>query len=164
SKLLYSKVNGVETYYEIGADGYRKSKTTDGIRTTYSLDENGHVLAERRGWNILSLIDKAVKKFLKDGSGILKNIVSIKSMDTTAKTYQNASKMRNKLRKYIDDLAGFSETTYKGTKWTVKGGTSRTLELAIPAVGLSKKQAKVLQEMKEYAKKLGVTLKVVIVK
>ncbi|MGN0243077.1 MAG: RHS repeat-associated core domain-containing protein, partial [Lachnospiraceae bacterium] len=143
------------------ADDYKRT----GVWAKKALDRGWDIEKALGGWcNNFPTIDKAVKKTYKNGKNFLKNIVSIKSMDTTAKTYQNASKMRNKLRKYIDDLANFSETTYKGTKWTVKGGTSRTLELAIPAVGLSKKQAKVLQEMKEYAKKLGVTLKVVIVK
>ncbi|MBR5236910.1 MAG: hypothetical protein IKW06_06045 [Clostridia bacterium] len=45
-KLIYAKVNGVVTTYEVGADNLRMSKTTEGTTTTYQLDENGNVICE----------------------------------------------------------------------------------------------------------------------
>ena len=44
--LIYSKVNGVETTYTIGLDGYRSSKTTGNTTTYYKLNENGQVIEE----------------------------------------------------------------------------------------------------------------------
>lgn len=46
NRLVYSKVNGTETTYEIGIEGLRTSKTTDGVTTTYNLNESGYVLSE----------------------------------------------------------------------------------------------------------------------
>ncbi len=46
NRLIYSKVNGIVTEYEIGADGLRKSKTTNGITTDYLVDRNGNVIRE----------------------------------------------------------------------------------------------------------------------
>ena len=46
NRLVYSKVDGVETMYEIGVEGLRSSKTTNGVTTTYKLNENGYVLVE----------------------------------------------------------------------------------------------------------------------
>ena len=46
NKMIYSKIDGVETSYEIGLDGIRISKTTGGTTTTYDTDENGNVIVE----------------------------------------------------------------------------------------------------------------------
>ena len=46
NRLVYSSVDGIETSYEIGVEGLRSSKTTNGVTTTYRLNENGYVLAE----------------------------------------------------------------------------------------------------------------------
>ena len=44
--LVYSKVNGVETTYTIGLDGYRSSKTTGNTTTYYKTNESGQVIEE----------------------------------------------------------------------------------------------------------------------
>ena len=88
----------------------------------------------------------------------LENIKSIKSIDLTASTYKNASKLKNKLIKDIDSLASFSEATWNGIEHKVVEGTSRTLEIAIPPVEMTAEQAKVFAEITEYAKEKGVTI------
>ena len=44
--MVYSKVDGVETTYEIGLDGLRCAKDKEGLVTSYDLDENGQVITE----------------------------------------------------------------------------------------------------------------------
>lgn len=46
NRMLYSKVDGVETTFEIGAEDLRRKKTVDGNTTTYWYNENGYVLTE----------------------------------------------------------------------------------------------------------------------
>lgn len=88
----------------------------------------------------------------------LSDIKSIKSIDLNAKTYQSASKLRSKLKGYIDDLAKFNGTSYKGVEWSVQPGTSRTLEIAIPSSPMTNSQLKIFNEMMEYARKKGITI------
>ncbi len=60
-KLVYSKVNGVESVYEIGEDGLRRAKITSGITTTYSIDENGNVITEGNDEIIIGNVPLAKK-------------------------------------------------------------------------------------------------------
>ena len=86
----------------------------------------------------------------------LESIKSIKSMDITLKTYQNPSKLKSKLKGYINSLASFEKTKYGGTLYKVSEGTSRTLELAIPPVEMTKAQSDVFKEVFDYAVEMGV--------
>ena len=60
-KLVYSKVNGVESVYKIGEDGLRRAKITSGITTTYSIDENGNVITEGNDEIIIGNVPLAKK-------------------------------------------------------------------------------------------------------
>ena len=76
-------------------------------------------------------------------------------MDITLKTYQNPSKLKSKLKGYINSLASFEKTKYGGTLYKVSEGTSRTLELAIPPVEMTKAQSDVFKEVFDYFRSKG---------
>lgn len=46
NRMIYSKIAGIETSYEVGLDEIRVSKTTGNVTTTYGTDENGKVITE----------------------------------------------------------------------------------------------------------------------
>ncbi|WP_289490284.1 hypothetical protein, partial [Klebsiella pneumoniae] len=57
--------------------------------------------------NNFPTIDKYVSK-LKNGINMISSATSIKSIDITASSYQKSSKLKSKLKGYVDDLAKFS--------------------------------------------------------
>lgn len=65
NRLIYSKVNDIETYYEIGAENLRKKKTTATTTTEYVTDKNGLVICENSDEIINGMTPLAVKR---DGS------------------------------------------------------------------------------------------------
>ncbi len=89
---------------------------------------------------------KTIDKF-NFGNG---QAVSIKSIDLDAKTYQTASKMKNRLKKYLVDLDIFTGHSQEGfLVGNVQGGTpitSKTLEIAIPRAASGSQQT-VLNEI-----------------
>ena len=116
-----------------------------------------------RGWEIERRLGGWCNNFptidwadMDEAAGLLKNIKSIKSIDLNAKTYKKASKLRSKLRGYVDELARFNKTKYGNTHWVVEEGTSRILQIAIPSGGMTDAQAKVFEEIIEYAREKGV--------
>ena len=116
-------------------------------------DRGWKIERELGGWcNNFPTIDKGVKRYV--GKMIyLSDIVSIKSLDTTTKSYKNVFKLRYTLKKYIDDLAGFEgKKNYKGFEYIVEEGTDRTLQIAVPPVEMTAEQAKVFDDMMKYAK------------
>ncbi len=78
-----------------------------------------------------------------------------------SRTYQDTAKLATRVRGYIDSLAGFRGRTWRGV--TVRGAdiSSRSLEIAIPRGAVTPAQAAVFREMAEYARRAGVTLKVI---
>ena len=127
--------------------------------------ERGYELERKLGGmcNNFPTIDKFVEAISTGSQKILSSITSIKSMDVTAKTYQNASKMYSTLKKYIDDLYKFTETTYKNIDYLVDDDAKRILELALPPVNLSSDQAKMLEKAIEYAKEKGIEILIQII-
>jgi len=102
------------------------------------------------GWgNNFPTIDWAVKTATGEKSGMLDSIKSIKSLDLRAKRYQNPNTLQKTLEKYIGELSDFSGAKYNGISWTVKDGSSRTLEVAIPPVEMTPAQAKVFENLQE---------------
>ncbi len=89
-RLVYSKVDGVVTTYEIGLDGLRKSKTTNGVTTTYQLDENGQVISDSGdeiisgGQPLAKKIDGVYYYYIYNGHG---DVVSV--VDETGKVHRN---------------------------------------------------------------------------
>ena len=125
-----------------------------------------------RGWTIEKILDglctnfKTIDNFtvIVDGrSKIISDIMSIKSINLSAKSYQKAGRLRNLLKKYIDDLVRFSGAPYRSVFYEVAENSARTLHIAVPPMKISSMQAEVIGEMIEYAKTKGVTLIISIV-
>ena len=94
----------------------------------------------------------------------MSSVTSIKSMDITLKTYKNSSKLRSKLKGYVDELAAFTNTTYKKKRYILDNSADKILEIAVPPVEMTNSQAKVFDEIIEYAKELNIKFDVKIVK
>ena len=98
------------------------------------------------------------------GVDILQNrtVISIKSMDITAQTYQNASSITSKLKGYVDAVKG-----YVGDGKAVRYGfefDSRAIKLAIPDTMITQAQSDALSAARAYAKSQGVSFTIVVVK
>ena len=142
------------------ADDYVKT----GVWTMNALDRGYEIERALGGMcNNFPVIDKFVAPMMDSSRKWLSSITSIKSIDTTAKTYQDSGKLYSKLKKYVDSLAKFDDKTYKGIEHIVMDDAERILELAIPPVELSSSQADALQRITEYANELGIILKTVII-
>ncbi|WP_080066679.1 RHS repeat-associated core domain-containing protein [Ruminiclostridium hungatei] len=130
------------------ADEYTKT----GVWAMKAFDRGWEIEKALGGWgNNFPVIDWAIKEF-RNGKGYLSDIKSIKSIDITAKTYQKSSNLKSLLKGYVNDLANFSEAKFEKVNYYVMDGTSRTLEIAIPAVEMTADQAKVFKYITDYAK------------
>jgi hypothetical protein len=94
--------------------------------------------------------------------------ISIKSLDTGAKSYQTTASLENKVDTYVDDVASSNGSTVKGTGTgptyvTQSMVKSRILELAIPDRQLSQAQKEALDNVKAYAKSKNVSVVIVVV-
>ncbi len=127
-----------------------------------------------RGWKIESMlggnmnymktIDKYVEIAQRRGQYVwLSEVTSIKSIDLTAASYQNTSRLRSTLKGYIKSLIDFEGTPYKGYTYTLDACGKKTLQLAIPPVEMTAGQAKVLQEIADYAAENHIEFSVKIV-
>ena len=127
--------------------------------------------AFNRGWEIerrlggmmnnFPTIDKMVEVFNDGTRSILSSVTSIKSIDITAETYKDASKLKSRITKYIDDLAGFAGTTYKQHDYILQDNLQRILEIAIPPVTPNSAQSEVIDEMISYAQSQGIQIKII---
>lgn len=126
-------------------------KETDSV---WDLDnfERGTAIREHFGGNLPS-------SFPTISSYSDNEIVSIKSMDTTAPYYQDGGNVKKKMRSYIKDLEEFEGAEYSGTTVTVLPDTRKTLFLVIPENG-SEESLRYINEMKSYASEKGVDLKI----
>ncbi|MEU8261967.1 pre-peptidase C-terminal domain-containing protein [Micromonospora sp. NPDC048999] len=89
---------------------------------------------------------------------------SIKSVDLTAKTYQNASQLTSRLKGYVDKVAGFakeSPVTWGGDTYTKGMVRARELEVAIPHGTATAAQQNVLNQIVEYGAGRGVTVRII---
>lgn len=125
-----------------------------------------------RGWAIEEMLGGLCTNFktidnyrvlTRGSTNIIDGIESIKSIDLSVSTYQTASRLRSKIRKYIDDLANFYGTTYGKLSYQVAENTTRTLHIAVPPIAMTDTQSAVFSEMVKYAKEQGVTLIISIV-
>ncbi len=67
--------------------------------------------------NNFPTIDKYVKAQARAGIMWLSSVTSIKSIDITSSSYKSGKTMKNVLKNYVDDLAKFKETIYKGVHY-----------------------------------------------
>ena len=87
-----------------------------------------------------------------------KKMVSVKSIDLAAKTYQNANRLESLVKGYVDKVAGFAGASKGGVTITkeMAAGMSRTLELAVPKGVANSGQNAALQAGREYGASRGV--------
>ncbi|HEX4725189.1 MAG TPA: hypothetical protein VH333_21950 [Pseudonocardiaceae bacterium] len=85
-------------------------------------------------------------------------VTSIKSVDLTAPTYQNASALTSKLKGYVDSVADFKEETWGRVEITEDDFTGRALQVAIQPGVASTAQLTALDQLGQYAASKGVQL------
>ena len=143
------------------ADNYVKT----GVWSMKAFDRGYEIERALGGWgNNFPTIDWA-KRTVRSDIVYLESIKSIKSIDITAKSYQKASTLSNKLRGYVDDLLRFEGVkSWQGKRYKVVSGTSRTLEIAVPPVEMTPSQTNVFNEIIEYAAERGIKVDIKIVK
>jgi RHS repeat-associated protein len=114
-------------------------------------------------------IETALGKNLANGFPVIDKFVngtatSIKSIDLTAKTYQNTEKLASTLEKYVGKVADFKGATYG--KDVVEGSAikARELQVAIPQGSMSAAQRDVFNAAAKSAEKQGVKLTVTEIK
>ncbi len=126
-----------------------------------------------RGWEIekalggmcnnFPTIDKYFIKATQGNVNILSSVTSIKSIDITAKSYQGSG-LKSLLKGYINELAGFSNANYSKARYVVSSDAEKILEIAIPPVEMTSKQAEIFKNMVDYAKENGIQIVTRIVK
>jgi RHS repeat-associated protein len=89
---------------------------------------------------------------------IAEEIASIKSMDLTAKTYQEGSRVFSRLKSYLNDLASYSSASLKGIQVTAGPDTVRILDLAIERGVATPGQLIQIGLAIEYGAKLGIQM------
>jgi RHS repeat-associated protein len=104
-----------------------------------------------------------IDKFTRAASGLLNSITSIKSMDLAAKCYQGANAIYNKVMGFVNSLAGFNYTTYKGEFYQVASGVQRTLQIAIPEGATAAQMAQINKAIADAAAQ-GITVITTVVK
>ena len=83
-------------------------------------------------------------------------------MDITAKTYNKRNRMYYTLKGYIDSLSGFVEKRWANETISTGADTKRYLELAIPAVEMTKSQFTQLQKAIKYASDLENPVEIIL--
>ena len=128
------------------------------VKRGKAIDEfiNGHLSGNGLGTNF-----PVADRLLKDQ----KILVSTKSLDIAAQSYQNPKKLKNMLEKYADALKNIEKNYFKdgALKW---GGTTlrieqydkKALEIVLPDVIITEDALKVLKEFKESMEKSGLEI------
>jgi len=137
------------------ADDFEKT----GVWAMKAFDRGYAIEKMLGGWGTnFPVIDKAVKGI----KGYAESITSIKSMDITAKTYNKGNRMYYTLKGYIDSLSGFVEKRWANETISTGADTKRYLELAIPAVEMTKSQFTQLQKAIKYASDLENPVEIIL--
>lgn len=87
---------------------------------------------------------------------------SIKSIDLSAKSYQDVGALTSKVTGYVNSLANWQGARWAGTVIRTSQITGRELLLAIPP-GATEAQMAALQELQQSATSVGVTLNITVV-
>jgi hypothetical protein len=128
-------------------------------RSVWSLNPfvRGRIIERIFGTNLPSnypVIDRVVQ-----GAGpAAQQIVSTKSIDLGAASYQGGSAVLSRLTQYINSLANFGGRTWGGVNVTVGPNTQRVLEVAIPASGATQTQLNQLSQAAQLAQQQGINL------
>ncbi len=131
------------------SDNYVKT----GVWAMNAFDRGYEIERALGGWgNNFPVIDWAYTT-TRGQTIYMESLKSIKSIDITASSYQKAGTLKSTLKSYISDLANYEgNNIYKGYTYKIMPGASRTLEVAIPAVEMTSKQANIFTDMTKYAK------------
>ena len=86
-------------------------------------------------------------------------MISIKTLDLGAKSYQNLARLQQVVQGYIQKLAEFRQASYGGAAIGPEDIKIRELWLVIP--GASEAQWRVLQTLQEAAAKSGIILRII---
>lgn len=149
----------VEGALGIGTGACADGDCTNEIQVSQQLGQNvwqmglklrGEAIEDALGQNLPSKFP-TIDRFL---NGVA---TSIKSVDLTAKTYQNTAALWSKVGGYVTDLLNFKGATYNGVTITEGMITSRELIIAIPP-NASEAQLQTLQQLQAWATQLGIEL------
>jgi RHS repeat-associated protein len=161
---------GVKGLWKLGAmavENAEKSSALRGAQAVGQAAKQGAEAAERGVWSMNPLERGRV---IEDamGSNLPKNFptidrfsngvaTSIKSLDLSAASYQNAAALTRTVNRYIDSIAAFSGRTWAGA--TVDGSqiVTRQLQLVVPSVGSATQEA-ALATAVQRAQEMGVQL------
>lgn len=129
------------------------------IKRGKAIDEfiNGHLSGNGLGTNF-----PVADRLLKDQ----KILVSTKSLDIAAQSYQNPKKLKNMLEKYADALKNIEKKYFDKTgkiewgKYTLSATdyNKKALEIVLPDVIITEDALKVLKEFKESMEKSGLEI------
>ncbi|WDZ87372.1 RHS repeat-associated core domain-containing protein [Micromonospora cathayae] len=93
---------------------------------------------------------------------------SIKSVDLSAKSYQNAGRLTSLGKGYVDKVAGFAQNgasvSHGGTTITGSQVTGRALDIAVPRGVGSAAQQNALNNIVQYGASKGVTVRIIPVR
>lgn len=89
-------------------------------------------------------------------------LTSIKSIDTTAATYQDGAKLYNKLVRDIRELDAFTSQYWNGVNVTIDDYSTKALEVAIPYENISVQQMQAFEATKAYAANLENPIELII--
>lgn len=86
---------------------------------------------------------------------------SVKSLDLSSATYQNAANLTSRLKGHVDSLARFRGATHGQTTIVERQITKRVLEVVIQKGTMTDTQTKALHKAINYARANGVEVKII---
>jgi len=116
--------------------------------------ERGRALHQLLGQNLPDRFPVVDRMVWEEG-----RVISVKTLDLGAKSYQNLARLQQVVQGYIQKLAEFSQASYGGAAIGPEDIKIRELWLVIP--GASEAQWRVLQTLQEAAAKSGIILRVI---
>lgn len=105
-----------------------------------------------------------IDRVVQGSAGIADEVISIKSIDLTARSYQSSGAVLSRLNTYIGSLANFSSRTWAGVTVNVGPASRRVLELAIEAGVASQQQLNEIAAAASAAAAQGINLVVRVVR
>ena len=121
-----------------------------------------------RGWTIEAMLGGNCNNFpiidrfnivsQNASNTIINDLVSIKSIDLNATSYQKAGTLRRTLKNYVTALEDFTIANYVGIQYKAAKDATRTLQIAIPEGAMTKTQADVFAEIVQMAKEKSINV------
>lgn len=157
SRLIRTFTDGFEVGFQVGIGVAASSDYYDSKHYV----KTGQKPWDKNNFERGKIIDNALGNNLGENFPIVDKledrvITSIKSLDTSAKSYQTSSGIFNKLKCYIQDLSGFTTQSWNGVVVAQESYDFKAIELAIPNKTLSQDQIKGIIDAINYASKQGI--------